>query len=71
MATAAVATHNQPADEWKNDNVSKASRDVAWYQTALSRVPDIARQIFRDYSGLPDDQITDHIHRVRDQAWDM
>ncbi len=73
MATAAVATQNpnQPADEWKNDKVSKASRDVAWYQTALSRVPDIAREIFRDYSGIPDDQITDHIHRVRDQAWDM
>ncbi|OJJ08799.1 hypothetical protein ASPVEDRAFT_144863 [Aspergillus versicolor CBS 583.65] len=71
MATAAVATHNQPAEEWKNDKVSKASRDVAWYQTALTRVPDIAREIFRDYSGIPDDQITDHIHRVRDQAWDI
>ncbi|RDW84207.1 class I SAM-dependent methyltransferase [Aspergillus mulundensis] len=65
-----VAPIQQP-EEWKNDNVAKADRNVAWYQAALSKVPDIAREIFRDYSHIPDDEITAHIHRVRDQAWDI
>jgi hypothetical protein len=69
--TVRITTINHQSDEWTNSMVAKASRDVDWYQAALTRVPDIAREIFRDYSGIPDEQITDHIHRVRDQAWDM
>ncbi|GFF96186.1 hypothetical protein IFM53868_08406 [Aspergillus udagawae] len=69
--TVRITTINHQSDEWTNGMVAKASRDVDWYQAALTRVPDIAREIFRDYSGIPDEQITDHIHRVRDQAWDI
>ncbi|KAL2821796.1 hypothetical protein BDW59DRAFT_181090 [Aspergillus cavernicola] len=66
-----VATITQQPDEWKNDKVAKADRNVAWYQAALSKVPDIAREIFREYSGIPEEENTTHIHRVRDQAWDI
>ncbi|KAL4735229.1 hypothetical protein BDV11DRAFT_212181 [Aspergillus similis] len=66
-----VARSTQAPDEWKNEKVAKADRNVAWYQAALNKVPDIAREIFRDYSGIPEDQITAHVHRVRDQAWDI
>ncbi|KAL4744989.1 hypothetical protein BDW72DRAFT_199075 [Aspergillus terricola var. indicus] len=66
-----VAPSTQAPDEWKNEKVAKADRNVAWYQAALNKVPDIAREIFRDYSGIPEDQITAHVHHVRDQAWDI
>ena len=64
------ATINARAEDWTN-GMNKAGRNVAWYQSTLNRVPDIAKQIFRDYSGIPDDQIMDHIYHVRDKAWDM
>ncbi|KAL4757484.1 uncharacterized protein BDW70DRAFT_163509 [Aspergillus foveolatus] len=65
----AVSTH--VPDEWKNEKVAKADRNVAWYQAALSKVPDIAREIFLDYSDIPEDKITAHVHQVRDRAWDI
>ncbi|KAG8158148.1 hypothetical protein KVR01_011909 [Diaporthe batatas] len=48
-----------------------ASRDVAWYQNTLSHVPKIAREVLREYSGIPENRMLDHIHRVRDQAWEI
>ncbi|KAK0724656.1 hypothetical protein B0H67DRAFT_598167 [Lasiosphaeris hirsuta] len=51
--------------------MKKAPRDVAWYQATLNRVPDTAQQMFRDYSGIPDDKVLEHIHRIRDQAWEI
>ena len=58
------------SEDWTN-GMTKAPRNVAWYQATLTRLPDTAKQIFRDYSGIPEDEILDHIHRVRDKAWDM
>jgi hypothetical protein len=57
-------------NDWTN-GMNKAGRDVAWYQNKLNTVPEVAMQIFREYSGIPEDEIMDHIHRVRDKAWDM
>jgi len=34
-------------------------------------VPEIAQQIFREYSKIDDEKILDHIHQIRDQAWEM
>ena len=58
------------ADDWTN-GVNRASKNVEWYQATLDQVPETARQIFRDYSKIPDDDIVDHIYRVRDEAWEM
>lgn len=56
--------------DWTN-GMTKAPRNVAWYQASLTRVPDIARQIFREYSKIPDEKVLDHIYQIRDRAWDM
>lgn len=45
--------------------------DPRRYQPTLPHLPDTARTIFRDYSQIPEDQILDHIYRVRAAAWDM
>ncbi|KAL4995726.1 hypothetical protein BDV10DRAFT_187766 [Aspergillus recurvatus] len=66
-----MCSKNEGARRVKNDKVAKADRNVAWYQAALNKVADIAREIFRDYSGIPENQITAHVHHVRDQAWDI
>ncbi|GAW14695.1 hypothetical protein ANO14919_040980 [Xylariales sp. No.14919] len=56
------------AVDWTN-GVTEASREVEWFQPKLKEVPAIAKQIFKDYSRLVDDDIIGHIHRVRDAAW--
>ncbi|KAF2823436.1 hypothetical protein CC86DRAFT_422289 [Ophiobolus disseminans] len=61
---------NSKSVDWTN-GITKASRDVAWYQASLTRVPETAIQVFREYSGIPDEEILDHIYKVRDQAWDV
>lgn len=56
--------------DWTN-GMTKAPKNVAWYQAALNRVPATAKEIFEGYSNIPEDEIIDHIHKVRDQAWEM
>lgn len=56
--------------EWTN-GVEHAPKNVDWYQAALSRVPSTAKEIFREYSKIPDEKILEHIHTVRDKAWEM
>ena len=68
--TVACSNDAPKSEDWTN-GMTKAPRNVAWYQATLTRLPDTAKQIFRDYSGISDDKILDHIHRVRDKAWDM
>lgn len=63
-------TEFSKAPEFTN-GMNKAARDVAWYQAELSRVPQTARQIFKDYSGIPEEEILAHIYHVRDKAWDV
>lgn len=69
MTTVAPAIDPKSVD-WTN-GMKKAPRNVAWYQATLNRVPDTALQIFREYSKIPDEKILDHIHTIRDQAWEM
>lgn len=57
-------------DDWTN-GMNRAGRDVAWYQKNLNKVPKIALEIFREYSGIPDEKVMEHIYKVRDKAWDM
>ncbi|GMF74665.1 unnamed protein product [Aspergillus oryzae] len=45
--------------------------EPSWYQPTLPRLPETARQIFRDYSHIPEDNILEHIYRVRNKAWDV
>lgn len=47
------------------------SFDPRRYQPTLPRLPETARQVFRDYSRIPEDKILDHIYQVRDKAWEM
>jgi hypothetical protein len=68
--TMTPATIDPKTVDWTN-GMKKAPRDVAWYQATLEKVPEIAMRVFREYSGLPDEEILDHIYKVRDQAWDM
>ena len=49
----------------------ETSKNVEWYQPTLKKLSDTAVQVFRVYSGIPEDQIIDHIYRVRDKAWNM
>ncbi|KAK4646999.1 uncharacterized protein QC761_0024760 [Podospora bellae-mahoneyi] len=69
MTTVAPAIDPKSVD-WTN-GMKKAPRNVAWYQATLNRVPDTALQIFREYSKIPDEKILDHIHTIRDQAWEI
>ncbi|KUI67393.1 hypothetical protein VM1G_03343 [Cytospora mali] len=71
LPTAATdpGAHDKTQD-WTN-GMTKAPKNVAWYQATLNRVPATAKEIFRDYSKIPDDEIVDHIHKVRDQAWEI
>ncbi|KAH6652735.1 hypothetical protein BKA67DRAFT_518946 [Truncatella angustata] len=50
---------------------SYPDKNVEWYQPTLTTLPDTAARIFQDYSGIPEGQVVDHIHRVRDKAWDI
>jgi ABC-type sugar transport system substrate-binding protein len=75
QAQAASAAAVRPAvdaraEDWTN-GVSKASKNVEWYQATLDQVPQTAKEIFRDYSKIPEDEVLDHIYRVRDKAWEM
>ena len=45
--------------------------DPRRYQPTLSKLPETAKSIFRDYSQIPEQEILDHIYRVRAKAWDM
>ncbi|KAK9770543.1 hypothetical protein SCAR479_12814 [Seiridium cardinale] len=47
------------------------SRSVEWYQPTFKNLSDTARQVFVEYSGIPEDQIAAHVYRVRDKAWDI
>lgn len=70
LATVTHSNNSPNSEDWTN-GMTKAPRNVAWYQATLTRLPETAKQIFREYSGIPEDKILDHIHRVRDKAWDM
>ncbi|CAG8372191.1 unnamed protein product [Penicillium salamii] len=47
------------------------SRDVDWYHPTLTQLPEISAQVFREYSGIPEDQVLDHIQRIREKAWEI
>lgn len=47
------------------------SRDVDWYHPTLTQLPETSAQVFREYSGIPEDQVLDHIQRIRKKAWEM
>ncbi|KAJ5578640.1 uncharacterized protein N7459_007604 [Penicillium hispanicum] len=47
------------------------SRDVDWYHPDLTWLPETSAQLFAEYSGIPKDQILNHIHRIREKAWDV
>ncbi|PQE22354.1 methyltransferase domain-containing protein [Rutstroemia sp. NJR-2017a WRK4] len=66
----ATPTEFKKSPEFTN-GMNKAPRDVAWYQAELNKVPKTAQEIFKEYSGIPEEEILDHIHRVRDQAWEI
>ncbi|KAL5120860.1 hypothetical protein ACEQ8H_001341 [Pleosporales sp. CAS-2024a] len=72
MAPSIAQLENAPTAvvDWTN-GMKKAPRDVAWYQATLERVPETAKAIFRDYSGILDEDILEHIYKVRDQAWNI
>ncbi|KAI2463316.1 hypothetical protein F4781DRAFT_440660 [Annulohypoxylon bovei var. microspora] len=53
------------------NGLKKASRDVEWYQPELKQIPETAKQIFRSYSKISDDEVFNHIYRVRDEAWEI
>ncbi|KAI9147515.1 AB hydrolase superfamily protein B1A11.02 [Paramyrothecium foliicola] len=55
---------------WAN-GMDKAPKNVAWYQATLSRVPGTAHEILRNYSGVREDEILDHVSNIRDKAWDI
>lgn len=46
-------------------------RDVDWYHPTLTWLPKAASELLCHYSGLPPEDIVQHIHKVRDRAWDM
>lgn len=47
------------------------SRDVDWYHPNLTKLPETSAQLFREYSGMPEDQVLDHIKRIREKAWEV
>ncbi|XWW92241.1 hypothetical protein V2A60_000164 [Cordyceps javanica] len=69
-STDLLSTANRKLEDFTNGRVG-ASRDVEWYQPTLVNLPETAKEIFRDYSGIPEKDILNHIHRVRDKAWDI
>ncbi|CAI7598061.1 unnamed protein product [Penicillium pancosmium] len=50
---------------------AEPSHQVEWYQPKLTNLPETARKLFKDYSGINESEIVEHIHRVRDRAWDI
>ncbi|KAI1207350.1 uncharacterized protein F4807DRAFT_435468 [Annulohypoxylon truncatum] len=67
-----VALPNKPVETLNFTNgKNKASRDVAWYQPELKKIPETAKQIFQNYSKISDGEIFNHIYRVRDEAWEI
>lgn len=71
MAPGAVSPPTTPSKATWANGVEKASKNVAWYQANLSRVPGTALEILREYSGIPENEILKHVGEVRDKAWDM
>ncbi|KAI1462855.1 hypothetical protein F4805DRAFT_12022 [Annulohypoxylon moriforme] len=63
---------SKPVDTLNFTNgINRASRDVAWYQPVLKQIPETAKQIFKNYSKISDDEVFNHIYRVRDEAWEV
>ena len=72
MSTQMIQSSYGPVSQidFTNGKVQLA-RNVEWYQPVLNTLPETARRVFRDYSGVSEDGIVDHIYQVRDKAWDM
>ena len=47
-----------------NDQITKRSRDVAWYNPELTSVPSAAREILEHYSKIPVDEIERHVFDI-------
>ncbi|KAL4884599.1 hypothetical protein BJY04DRAFT_215060 [Aspergillus karnatakaensis] len=47
------------------------SRDVDWYHQTLTWLPKTTSDLLYHYSGIPREDIIQHIHKIRDKAWDI
>lgn len=55
----------------KSNTCQTKSREVDWYHPNLTWLPEVSAKLFVEYSGLPKEQILDHIHRIREKAWEV
>ncbi|KAI9701456.1 MAG: hypothetical protein M1836_001511 [Candelina mexicana] len=51
--------------------VGSKDKDVAWYFKNINNIPGPMQELLEKWSGLAPNDVRAHIHRVRDQAWDV
>ena len=59
------------ADSQDHEGSSANSRDVLWYTPELETISPQARELFEKYSHIAPENVTAHIEKIRERAWDI
>ncbi|KAI9725801.1 MAG: hypothetical protein M1828_002430 [Chrysothrix sp. TS-e1954] len=64
MAAETAADQTWPAPGTKD-------KSVVWYEKELKGLSDTTRHVLETYARIPPDQVVEHVHAIREKAWDV